>query len=126
MMVELKRNWLFGSATLVVIALILAFSIIAFREDERQDARLTAEVPASIVGLYVRRGQSPQTGATAGVVNVLIEYRYEIEGKQYARQVTMSETAAKSFKVGQPAKVCYNPGNPDEAKLFSGGHQCGR
>jgi hypothetical protein len=123
---ELKQDLLIGGATLAFIALILAFSIIAFRADERQDALLTAEVPATVVSLYVRRAQSPQTGATSGVVNVLIDYRYEIEGKEYKRQVTMSEEAAKSFKVGQPAKVCYNPGNREEARLFSFEHQCGR
>jgi hypothetical protein len=123
---ELRRDLILGSATLLVIALILAVSFIAFREDEQRHARLTAEAPATIVELYERRGTNREAGKTGGIENVFVRYRYEIEGKEYSRQVTMSARASRSFKVGQPAKVCYNPRNREEVELFASDYQCGK
>lgn len=123
---ELKRDLFLGGVTLVVIVLIGAASLVAFHQDEERHRRLTAEVPATIIEVYERRGTNPQTGKTGGVVNVLVSYHYEIEGKKYARKIIIGEQSGKSFKVGAPAKVCYNPRAPEEAELFSSEYPCGR
>lgn len=123
---DLKRDLIVGSATLVVITVVGAASFFAFREDEKRHQRLTTEVPADIIDVYDKRGTNPQTGATGGIVNVLVKYQYVIDGKGYSRNVTVGGEIGKSYNVGQPAKVCYNPRNQEEAELFPSNYKCGK
>ena len=122
---ETKRDLIAISLTTITIAVIGMASYFAYRSDERRRTRLTAEVPAEIVEVYVNRSRNNEEARPGRIESMRISYRYVLDGEIFARTTTVSSMAGKEFKVGGPAKVCYNPANPNEAELFQVNHKCG-
>ncbi len=60
------------------------------------------------------------------IVNLFVSYRYRVNSGEYTRKVIVGRGVGKAFAVGQPAKVCYNPENPDQAELFPIAYTCGQ
>ena len=109
----------------VVIILAVAASIFVFQTEQIERKTLTAEVPAQIIEMSPRKTIDPETGQTNSVLNVLVVYRYSIEGENYEKQTTVSKTESLTFRIGETAKVCYNPTRRDQAELFSLEYKCG-
>lgn len=48
------------------------------------------------------------------IQNFTVTYCYEINGQKIEKSEDLSRNAYKIFKVGESAKVCYNPQNTSE------------
>lgn len=123
---EAKRDLIFLGALVIIVLIVGTGSYFSFRKDEENRKHLTAEVPANITDVSARRDISPQTGQTNRIINILVSYNYVIDGKKFERSVILSKDADKSFKVGQHAKVCYNPQRYEKAELVAADYNCGR
>lgn len=111
----------------ILLAAVLvagAGSYFAFRSDEQRRTRLRAEVPAEIVEAFEQRGRNVETGNPRPVHSVRVGYRYTIADRTFERTIILNSVAGTKFKVGVPAKVCYNPQQVEEAELFEAAHRC--
>jgi hypothetical protein len=110
----------------VVIALAVTASVFVFQVEQIERKNLTAEVPAEIPEMLPRKTIDPETGQTNRVLNVLVIYRYSINGENFEKQTTVNKTESLAFRVGEAAKICFNPENKDQAELFPIEHNCGK
>lgn len=120
----MKRDLILIGLGALALAVVSVGGYSAFLSDERRRARLTAEAPAEIVDVFFARGRDPQTGSPGGVNHVRVTFKYAAGGREFSRVTAMNKAAGARFRVGQPAKVCYNPGLPEEAELFEATHKC--
>ena len=113
------------AVSFVVILLAVAASIFVFQSEQIERKNLTSEVPAQIVEMSPRKTIDPETGQTNRVLNVLVIYRYSIKSENFEKQITLSRSESLAFKVGQQAKVCFNPMRQEQAELFPFEYKCG-
>ena len=73
-----------------------------------------------------RKTIDPETGQTNRVLNVLIVYRYSINGENFERQMTLSKSESLAFRIGEQAKVCFNPVRQEQAELSPIEYRCGQ
>ena len=122
----MKRDSIIIMVGAVVLALLASASYFAFLSDERRRNHLTAEAPAEVAEVFFARRRDPETGAPGQVNHVRVSYNYVVNGQAFKRVATMNKVIGAKFKVGGPAKVCYNPERPGEAELFEVGYRCAR
>jgi len=106
--------------------LAVGLSIFVFQSEQIEQKNLTSEVPATIIEMSPRKTIDPETGQTNRVLNVLITYRYSIKGENFEKQTTLSKSESKDFKIGEPAKVCFNPNYQEQSKLFPYEYKCAK
>ena len=87
---------------------------------------MTAGVSATVLDVYMNRAVNVGTGSPGPIQSVRVDYQYFANGKPYKRTVIMSSNAGKEFKVGVPAKVCFNPDDAGEAELVNLNRTCGK
>jgi len=109
----------------VVIILAVGASIFVFQLEQVERKNLRSEVPAQIVEMSPRKAIDPETGQTNRVLNVLVLYRYSIKGESFEKQITLSKSESLAFRVGEQAKVCFNPMRQEQAELFAFEYKCG-
>jgi hypothetical protein len=110
---------------ILVIAAVGSF--LAYRSDEYKNKRMTAETEAEITERVPIYRTDNDEGRPGGIRAVRISYKYAIgDGSPQERVVVVGRIEGDSYKVGEPAKVCYNPSDISEAKLFPANHKCGK
>jgi len=117
----LQRSLLLAGGTMLLIA--ICGGLIAYRQQSMRDSRKTAGAVANIIDTYERRGGS--LGQSADVQDVIVDYEYTVNGRQYRDNVKLSGKTGLLFQKGQEAKVCYEPGNPARAELYASDYSCG-
>ena len=110
----------------VVILLAVVANIFVFQAEQVERKNLTSEVAAQIVEMSPRKTIDPETGQTNRVLNVLIVYRYSINGENFERQMTLSKSESLAFRIGEQAKVCFNPVRQEQAELSPIEYRCGQ
>ena len=119
-----RRDVVLFVLLLVTLMIIGTASFFAFHLDEQRRKRLTAEVPATIIDVYVIRDRNNEMARPGSVNSVRLTYRYVLNGETFTRTAVMNR-AGIEFKVGSQAKACYNPNKPEEVELLQMNHQCG-
>ena len=110
----------------VVILLAVAANVFVFRAEQVDRRSLTSEVAAQVVEMSSRKTIDPETGQTNRVLNVLVVYRYSINGENFEKQTTLSKSESQAFRISEPAKVCFNPIRQEQAELFPIEYKCGQ
>ena len=119
-------------AGVIVLVAGVIVAVIVWR-DRRRLARLTAEAPAEVLNVDVishtsnsgvgnangRRRRHRTTHETD------ITYRYAVGGGTIVGTTSKAGDVHQTFRVGRPAKVCYNPAQPEESEVFPPDHKCG-
>lgn len=111
----------------IVIAFCVTGGYFAFRNDETERKRFSAEKEATISKVDVRRGIDPESGKEYTVDN-LVTYGYEIEGTKYERTELMSKLRSSTFVPWGEAKVCFESNDKtsyEKAILIPSDHKCG-
>lgn len=111
---------------LLLILLAIIGSLVSFQAERDRLKNLKSETSAQIVEMSPRKTIDPETGQTNRILNVLITYRYSINGEAFERQRIFGTAESWAFKINQPAKVCFNPNNPEQADLFPAGYICNK
>jgi len=106
-----------------MLLIAICAGIIAYRQKSMTNRRKSAGAVAHIIDTYERRGGSP--GQTAEVQDVIVDYEYTVNGRQYRDNVKLSGKTGLLFQKGQEAKVCYEPDNPANAELYASDYSCG-
>lgn len=82
-------------------------------------AELISETPAKIVGVSYKEGYKSVQAQTT------IKYSYVVNEKTfYGEKINLGDDR-KKFKVGDTAKVCYNPHSPAESQVREVSYRCG-
>lgn len=110
----------------IVILLAVIANIFVFQAEQVEKKHLTSEVAAQVVEMSPRKTIDPETGQTNRVLNVLVVYRYSINGENFEKQMTVSKPESLAFRIGEEAKVCFNPTRQEQAELFPIGYKCGQ
>jgi hypothetical protein len=108
-----------------VILIVIIISIVVFLNERKKQKSLIYEAPAQIVEIYPRKEIDPTTGIET-IRNILIKFQYSFEGATFEKQIIISQIEGNSFRVGQNAKVCINPNNSEEVKLYPENYKCGQ
>lgn len=106
-------------AGVVAIAVVLVFAVLVVRLDEQSRRRNVAEAPAEIMELErtsQRRGSNRPRRETTRV-----HYRYWLDGGA----IDDTTTADGNWSVGERAKVCYDPSDPQRHRLEKATYECG-
>ena len=112
---------------IVIIVLVGMLAINSFILREKAERHLLAEAKAEIIKIEPKYSrESDGMSVWDKIQSFTITYLYEINGQKIERSEDMSRNAYEIFKVGENAKVCYNPQNPNEIKLFLNSHVCGK
>ena len=109
------------------IAVLFSFGVVSFLSSTEQKRGRTLESDARIVAVEPRyTRESDGTAVWDKIQTVSVVYRYEVGERKFERKDLLPPNAFKDFKVEEIAKVCYNPQNSDDAKLFAEPHDCGK
>jgi len=100
----LQRSLLLAGGTMLVIA--VCAGVIGYRQKSMTNKRKSAGAVAHIIDTYERRGGSP--GQTAEVQDVIVDYEYTVNGRQYRDNVKLSGKTGLLFQKGQEAKSAMN------------------
>jgi hypothetical protein len=95
-------------------------------------SRLTVEAPAQITSVSLDRGRGTTTTGNrnrrrrkrTGDAETDIRYRFTVNGRPYDGATEKDGDQTSTYKTGMPAKVCYNPSDPEESEVFSSTHKC--
>ena len=110
---------------IIFIIFVGLFGVCSFVLREKGKQKLLAEAKAEIVEVQPKYSrESDGLSVWDKIQSFSVTYRYEINGQKFERIEDMSRNAYKTFKVGEIARVCYNPQNPSEVKLFLNTHIC--
>lgn len=114
-----------GAVVFIGFVILIAFYSFILKETGEQ--KLLNEAKAEIVKVEPKISrESDGMSVSDKIQTFTVTYRYEINGQKIERNEDLSRNAYKIFKVGENAKVCYNPQNPSEIKLFLNSHICGK
>ncbi len=100
----------------VLTALIIGFVL---WDERRTSQRLTAEATAE--GFAATPTEWYDSSKEENVKGHTLTFAYVSDGKVYTRtleQITWYEPT-------ETYKVCYNPADPEDAKLYTAEHKCG-
>lgn len=112
---------------LVFIGFVISIAFYSFILKETSEQKLLSEARAEIVKVEPKISrESDGMSVSDKIQTFTVTYRYEMNGQKIERNEDLSRNAYKIFKVGENAKVCYNPQNPSETKLFLNSHICGK
>lgn len=112
---------------IIIIIFVGLFGVYSFVLKEKGKQKLLAEAKAEVVEVQPKYSrESDGLSVWDKIQSFSVTYRYEINGQKFERIEDLSRNAYKTFKVGEIAKVCYNPQNPSEVKLFLDKHVCGK
>src|SRR5687768_5473518 len=84
---------------LVIVRVLLAAVVgayFAFLRDARRRKTLNTEAPATITGTEVRHRVDPETGQRF-VLDTIVTFEYEINGRKFERVTRMNKLRASSF-----------------------------
>src|SRR3712207_2724270 len=118
----------------ITVAIVLFCGVVVallVRQNRQRRARLTAEAPAEILNVDVvtdttRRASSANRRRSGRTTHeTVIDYRFDAGGRTVRGTTDKSGDVHKDYKVGGPAKACYNPSNPEESEVFTADHECG-
>lgn len=111
----------------IFIGFILSTAFYSFISKETEEQKLLAETKAEIVKVEPKISrESDGMSVWDKIQTFTVTYRYEMNGQKIEKSEDLSRNAYKIFKVGEIAKVCYDPQNPSEIKLFLNSHICGK
>ena len=113
-----KKAWIWT----VIIFIAITGAIIGFVlwDESRTSQRLSAETEA--VGLEVIAIEWHDNSKERNVAGHTVTFAYAVGEKVYPRtleQITWYDPAAQY-------KVCYNPADPEDSKLYPATHTCGK
>jgi hypothetical protein len=113
-----------------IIIAVLAIASLFFWLNKRRLARLTAEAPAEVLGVNLERNRRTTRNSNgrrrSGTdTETDISYRFTAGGKLITASTSKEGDVTGTYKTGAPAKVCYNPSNPEESEVFTPEHKCG-
>ena len=105
----------------IAVVLVLTALIVGgiFWSESRTSARLSAETEA--VGLVAHPAEWYDSGEEANVTGHTLTYGYAAGTAVFARtlnQITWYDPDTEY-------KVCYNPGDPADSRLYPVDHECG-
>ena len=105
-----------------VVFIVITAGIIGFVlwDESRTSQRLSAETEA--VGLEAVPTEWYDNSKERNVSGHTVTFAYAVGEKVYPRtleQITWFDPAAQY-------KVCYNPGDPEDSKLYPASHACGK
>lgn len=112
---------------LSILGLAMIGYYFAFLREEKRNSKLSAEVPAVVTATTNRRTSDPETGQERSV-DVLVNFKYEIDGVKYEKTTRKSKIESLAFIPWERAKVCYDPNDLttiENAELFPSNHKCG-
>jgi hypothetical protein len=112
---------------LAVIFLVTLVSVYSFLIENKKESKMVAETEAFIIEVqpnYIRESDGSSVWTKAS--SVAVTYSYHLNGKEFKGKENFSSRYAKNFKVGELAKICYNPDNPSELKLVVRNFDCGK
>ena len=114
-----------GAVVFIGFVILIAFYSFILKESDEQ--KLLNEAKAEIVKVEPKISrESDGMSVSDKIQTFTVTYRYEMNGQKIEGKEDLSRNAYKIFKVGENAKVCYNPQNPSEIKLFLNSHICGK
>jgi len=114
-----------GAVVFIGFVILIAFYSFILKESDEQ--KLLNEAKAEIVKVEPKISrESDGMSISDKIQTFTVTYRYELNEQKIERNEDLSRNAYKIFKVGENAKVCYNPQNPSEIKLFLNSHICGK
>lgn len=123
----MRRETKLQIGAIFFIIFVGVFAVYSFTLKQKDERKLLAEAEAEIVEVQPKYSrESDGSSVWDKIVSFSVKYRYEINGQKLERTEDMSRNAYKTFKVGESAKICYDPQNPSEVKLFSLPHSCGK
>lgn len=119
------RKLQIGAVFFIGFVILIAFYSFILKESDEQ--KLLNEAKAEIVKVEPKISrESDGMSVSDKIQTFTVTYRYELNEQKIERNEDLSRNAYKIFKVGENAKVCYNPQNPSEIKLFLNSHICGK
>ena len=117
----LQRSLLLGAIAMFTVA--GCAGLIALRQRRMTNKHVTVSAVAHIIDTYERRTGS--TGQSAEVQDVIVDYEYTVNGRQYRDNVKLSGKTGQLFRKDQDAMVCYDPDDPADAELYASDYSCG-
>ena len=114
----MKRPWL----GVIGVVAVIAAAIVGFVlwEEGRASRRLSAEAPT--IGFVATPTQWRDSGAERDVQGHTLTFSY-LDAASNAYTRTMEQVTW--YDPAKQYKVCYDPGNPDDWKLYESTHECG-
>lgn len=130
----MSKKTLSGVALVVVILAVIGIIVgVMVWRNRRHLATLTAEASAEILNVDVinnnsnrRSFSSNRQRRSGGSTHTAIDYRYVVGGRTLMATTEKGGDVHNQYKVGRPAKVCYNPSNPEDSEVFLPDYKCGR
>ncbi len=113
-----KTGWIW--TVIVFVAITGAIVGFVLWDESRTSARLSAEAEA--VGLEAIAAQWYDTSKERNVSGHTVTFAYAVGEKVFPRtlnEITWFDPAVKY-------KVCYNPADPEDSKLYPASHTCGQ
>ncbi len=102
---------------LSVCVLLIAVIVYAHKQEEREHwLKLPSEATAFVVQATYHNDTS----------NTVVRYKYSVSGKNYNGVGVLDGDVSKEFVVGQRAKACYDPTNPNDSMPALARAKCGQ
>lgn len=117
----MRLRSLLNYTSLFFLFLVLYFGI-SWWLNKRRLARLTAQAPAQVLDVNIDSTFKSRRLR----YDTYVKYSYEVDGKPLVKVFKKGGNQTQTFKVGAPAKACYNPANPWESEVFSPDYVCGQ
>jgi hypothetical protein len=111
-------KWAIISIAVTVLAL-LPVMYWAHSSGKRMRGKLSSEAPAQVTDVSFKEGYKGVRDETT------VRYRYVVNGKTYEGEKVNLGDDRRRFRVGAPAKVCYDAKSPGDSQVRELSYQCG-